>query len=129
MRSESWLPLFPLTSSIIQQRSGHTVDVYANFARGRRGLLTRQIKRNTNEDKMPRFSQEQQQQLRTKQKRRKATTSCRCSKLLQPTALPLPQSTLRVDHSLCIFKFSVSVRVGTLNKTVRVLGASISDQW
>jgi len=43
---------FPLTSSIICRHSGHTADVYANFARGRRGLLTRQIKRNANKDKM-----------------------------------------------------------------------------
>ncbi|XP_070850519.1 uncharacterized protein [Drosophila suzukii] len=43
------------------------------------------------------------------------------NKLLLPqsTSLPLPQSTATQsdDHSLCIFKFSVSVRFGTLNKT------------
>jgi len=124
---------FPLISSIICRHSGHTADVYANFARGRRGLLTRQIKRNANEDKMRllrcRVSPKSNNKSTAENKNKLQKGN---NKLLLPqsTSLPLPQSTATQsdDHSLCIFKFSVSVRFGTLNKTVRVRGPSISDQ-
>jgi len=125
---------FPLISSIICRHSGHTADVYANFARGRRGLLTRQIKRNANEDKMRllrcRVSPKSNNKSTAENKNKLQKGN---NKLLLPqsTSLPLPQSTATQsdDHSLCIFKFSVSVRFGTLNKTVRVRGPSISDQY